>query len=619
MNNISDYTYTKEDFDTVTPYEYLTGITDKFEFDCEKRRLEAYAKGLGVKGFITTLKAYKESLKDINSSLSTFRADGISDFEDQPFEFNVGEWTADDLGVWRHGASGIEVACPHPIAPFERLRNVDSGEIKVWLAFRRGGHDRLPWRKILVDMETVSNARLIISLSKLGISVKSGPRAQFLVDFLCDAIDQNLDIIPETKSISHLGWNTEGFSPYVKGIVLDGADSFSSVNAAIHSHGDYNTWLAEAYVCRHYSMTARLVLAASFASALVSKLGCLPFFVHLWGMDSGTGKTVAQMLAASVWGDPAVGGPLLPTFKGTSVGFEVLAGFLHSIPLIMDELQLARDTHGKINFNVYELASGSGKLRSTVGRGLAPTPKWANCFITSGETPLVTDSDGAGAINRVIEIECKADKKVIEDGHGTAARLKANYGFAGQVFVEKLQVGNNLEEAQKLYEIYYEDCLKCNTTEKQAMAAALILSADYMLSERIFPGDDHLEATDIAEFLKSKEAVSAADRGYQYMCDWVAQNANKLHGATEGGEVYGVIEENFAYINRGVFNTACQEAGISAPALLSHLKSKGLIRTRGRANTMAKRIGTLVTECVVMRLPSNVFEDDCGDEPPPFK
>lgn len=604
--NAIDYTYTKEDFDTVDPYEYLTGITNAFEFEREKKLLTEYAKSVGYKGFLTMLKAYKESLKDINSSLATFRPDGISAFEDQPFEFNTGEWNADESGVWRYGGNGVEVACSHPIFPCQQMRNVDTSEMKVKLAYRQSPDDRRPWSYILTDKKTVSDAKRIVDLATFGISITSGPRAQLLVDYIRDVTDLNRDIIPETKSIGHLGWNTEGFSPYVKGIVLDGADSFSSVNAAIHSHGDYNEWLVAAYNCRHYSMTARLVLASSFASALVSKLGCLPFFVHLWGMDSGTGKTVAQMLAASVWGDPSVGGPLLPTFKGTSVGFEVLAGFLHSIPLIMDELQLARDPHGKINFNVYELASGSGKIRSNVGRGLAPTPRWANCFITSGETPLVTESDGAGAVNRVIEIECKANKKVIEDGHYTAATLKANYGFAGQIFVEKLQVGNNLEGAQKLYEYYYEDCLTTNTTEKQAMAAALILTADCILSEWFFTGDDHLEATDIAEFLKSKEAVSAADRGYQYMCDWVAQNASHFR-ASDNGERYGEFgsgdDDGWVYIIRSTaWNKACQEAAISAPALLSHLKTRGLIQTRDVGCTKTKRIGGISSDCVIMRL-----------------
>ena len=124
-------------------------------------------------------------------------------------------------------------------------------------------------------------------------------------------------------------------------------------------------------------------------------------------MDSGTGKTVAQMLGASVWANPTAGGAYFQTFKSTSVGVELMAGFLHSLPLFLDELQLARDRHGRVNFNVYELAAGSGKLRGNKSLGLDYTPKWANCFITSGETPLVGETDGAGAVNRVVDIECR--------------------------------------------------------------------------------------------------------------------------------------------------------------------------------------------------------------------
>lgn len=44
-------------------------------------------------------------------------------------------------------------------------------------------------------------------------------------------------------------------------------------------------------------------------------------FVHLWGVESGTGKTVALMLAASVWGNPAIG-QYVQTFNATQVGHE---------------------------------------------------------------------------------------------------------------------------------------------------------------------------------------------------------------------------------------------------------------------------------------------------------
>ena len=95
----------------------------------------------------------------------------------------------------------------------------------------------------------------------------------------------------------------------------------------------------------------------------------------------------------------------------------MMAGFLHSLPLFLDDLQLAKDKHGNVIFNVYDLASGSGKLRSNKALGLNYTPTWANCFITSGETPIVGENDGAGAVNRVIEIECLASER--RSGTGT--------------------------------------------------------------------------------------------------------------------------------------------------------------------------------------------------------
>jgi hypothetical protein len=512
--------------------------------------------------------------------------------------------------------NGIEYACTHPIYITKRLRNIDTGEVKVELAFSRSG-TRKTWSTLTVGYDTIANAKNIVNLANIGISVTSGRRAQALVDYLADIMDLNYDSIPECRSVSRMGWNEEGFSPYVEGIVFDGSDSFGRIFKTIKPHGSYDAWLAEAISCRKYSITARLVLAASFASALVGPLGCLPFFVHLWGMDSGTGKTVAQMLAASVWANPVAGGEYFKTFRATSVGFEVIAGFLNSLPVIIDELQLAKDARGKINFNVYELAAGSGKLRSNKSLGLASTPTWSNCFITSGETPLVSDNDGAGAINRVIEIECKAAAKVIQDGHKTAGVLKLNYGHAGKMFIDRLCVGENRKTAHGLYELYYDEAMKNNTTEKQAMAAALLLAGDFMATQWIFKDGDPLTVADIAEFLKSREDVSAADRGYQYVCDWVTQNANKMQRDTESGDVFGLIDGDRAYIIRSIFNQACLAEGISPKALLSHLKSRGLIETRGKAYTINRRINKVYTECVSMKLPQG-FDDLPDDMQIPF-
>lgn len=78
-------------------------------------------------------------------------------------------------------------------------------------------------------MSGISKAADIVALSDCGISVTSGERAQALVDFLRDAIGKNQDIIPEVKAVSRMGWNEEGFSPYVGGVAFDSADSFCPI------------------------------------------------------------------------------------------------------------------------------------------------------------------------------------------------------------------------------------------------------------------------------------------------------------------------------------------------------------------------------------------------------
>ena len=609
--------YTQDDFlHGTAPFEEVYRLhNDPFAEDRAVSKMEIQAKSVGVIGFKGMYQKYKKSLK----SLVPMDAENLSDFAEQPLTLDTGEWHCDESGVSKYAPQGgMEIACTHPIMPTERLRNIDTGELKVTLAFRRGAKNKKAWSTITTDFDTVSNSKNITSLSRIGISVTSGKRAQNLVDYIADVLDKNYDLIPEYKSTSRMGWNEEGFSPYVDEVVFDGNPGFEALFKSIRQHGKYQVWLDEAVRVRKYSLAAKIVLASSFASVLVGPCGILPFFVHLWGMDSGTGKSVAQMVAASVWANPIVGGNYFKTFRSTSVGFEVIAGFLNSLPVMIDELQLAKDARGKVIFNVYELASGAGKLRSNKTLGLASSLTWANCFITSGETPLTSENDGAGAINRVIEIECKADAKVIEDGHKTSGIMKANYGFAGMQFVQMLSDPDSMEKAKKLYEQYYTECMKNDTTEKQAMAAAVIITADQLATQWIFKDENALTVSDMAEFLKSREAVSAADRGYRYMCDWVSQNANRLRGSADSTDVYGLIvaegdDKGWVYIIRSVWNKACADAQISARALLSHLRTQRLLQTKGKGYTKSKRINGVPTDCVVMKLPGFSMENDFED------
>lgn len=434
----------------------------------------------------------------------------------------------------------------------------------------------------------------------------------------------NYDLIPERKSIGRFGYIPDaGFSPFVEGLIFDGDANFSAMFQTVRSQGSFGKWKEIAREVRGMSVTARIVLAASFASALLEPLGCLPFFVHLWGVDSGTGKTVALMVAASVWGNPAVG-EYVKTFDGTVVGLEKTAAFLNNLPLCLDELQLAKDNKGRTNFDVYKLAQGVGRTRGNRSGGVDMTPTWRNCILTTGESPLTGQASGAGAVNRVIDIECRSAQAVIRDGMRVSAAVKRNFGHAGRLFVEKLYSPGVVEEAERRYRELFRALSERDTTEKQAMAAAAVILADELACQWVFDGlEKPMTMDQIAEFLASKAAVSAGDRGYKYLCDWVTANSSRLCGRSDNGqEIYGAMEEDYAgnaskaYIIRSVFDRVLQDAGYSTAAMLSYLKQEGLIETRGRNNTRGKRINGVLTECVCMILPSEERETQQYDELP---
>ena len=608
-----EWSFEKDDFLTTTPYEALYAYhKEPFTHAAKMEELAAYSVSKGFKGFKTMYKKYVESLK---AQSGTIYIDNVTNFTNQPLELNAGDWEADDSGIFKKNGYNDEVACPHPIMPVERLVNIDTGEEKLQLAFRKG----TIWRKIIVSKTVLASSNKVTELAGSGIAVTS-QNARAFIQYISDMENMNYYLIPEKKSIGRFGYiPDEGFSPFVDGLIFDGDANFKAMFQTVRSRGSEAKWLETAAEVREMSTTAKIILAASFASVLLEPLNCLPFFVHLWGVDSGTGKTVALMVAASVWGDPAVGA-YVKTFDGTMVGMEKTAAFLNNLPFCLDELQLAKDSKGRTTFDVYKLAQGVGRTRGNRSGGVDLTPTWRNCILTTGESPLTGTASGAGAVNRVIDIECKSAQAVIKDGMRISGAVKRNYGFAGRKFVERLYQPGVIDQVSERYRELFRILSDRDTTEKQAMAAAAIILADELACQWIFSGQQPLTIEQVSEFLASKAAVSAGDRGYKYLCDWVTQNSNKLCGRSENPniEVLGALEDGRAYIIRSVFERILQDAGYSTAAMISYLKQSNLIETRGRANTKGKRINGLPTECFCLRLPSVELDDEADPDEQPL-
>lgn len=94
--------------------------------------------------------------------------------------------------------------------------------------------------------------------------------------------------------------------------------NYKTIFNAIKPVGDFDKWLDEARSVRRYNTVAKITIAAAFASPLIKICNAQVFFTHLWSGGSGTGKTVALMVAASVWADPNLGTYIQTLFQRRS-------------------------------------------------------------------------------------------------------------------------------------------------------------------------------------------------------------------------------------------------------------------------------------------------------------
>ncbi len=617
--------FEKEDYMTSTaPYEWLYRRRgNRFEHKQLCGRMADAAVQVGVRNFVSLYKEYTLSIQGDSGG-----AENQTDFSDQELGLWCGDWTADDGGIYSADRNGFEIcACPHPIMPVRRLVNIDTGLEKLELAYQRGG----VWKKHIFDKSTISDARSIIKLSDFGVSVNSDT-AKYLVKYLGELESLNYERLPSANSVGRLGWiDGFGFSPYVENLVFDGRDEFRDRFGCVHTRGSFEAWLD---LCRAIrgceGVPTRIVLAAAFASVLVKPCGCLPFLLHLWG-GSEVGKTVGLMLAASVWADPELG-RYIQSFNGTSVGKELGAAFYNSLPLLLDELQIIDgSTANRLKFQqmIYELAEGIGRTRGRKSGGLQKTGSWRNCIISTGENPLIDANTAAGAANRTIEIHCQDVKLFANSPYGggkeIARILSRNFGYAGKLFVERLQEPGNMERAIDLHSMYTEKILSNgDVTDKQAASAALLLAADALADEFIFQDGIRLSAEELIPYLITKTRMDQNLRALEFLYDQIAINAvhfDPERALDRSVELWGKADADYIYIIKAKFDRLLNENGYNAGAFLGWARKNWVIRPgKDGKNTVTCRIGGKPARCVWLSTASMPAEagEETDEKPLPM-
>ena len=582
--------------------------------------LEERAEQLGVKTkFARMVSAYKKVERQIQQAAKKKPLQSLENWTnfDGPYErMFCGSWIAREDGIWVQDTGRPDmVVCYHPILPVERLKNLETGEEQIKLAFKRNGK----WEEIIVPKTLVTSANRIVALSGRGIAVTS-ENAKLLVRYLSDVENMNEKYIGVQYSSSKLGWIRGGFLPYDTEIIFDGDSRFKQAFESIQEHGVRERWYEHVKELRATGrIELKFMLAASFASVLLPILGGLPFFVDLWGETEG-GKTVSLMLACSVWANPDESS-YIGDFKSTDVALEARADFLNNLPMMLDDTSKTSERI-RDNFEgfVYDLCSGKGKSRSDKELGIRRENRWRNVILTNGERPLTSYVTQGGAMNRILELEC--GERVYQNPQLTADILKKHYGFAGKEFVEAVkELGPDaIREIQAGYQAQLRDDEKM---EKQSISLSIVLTADRIATDYLFRDGQYIPLEEAKRVLISRDELSENERAYEYILSEVEININKFKpdsfAGDYKGEVWGCIENGYVVIQPNAFARICEKGNFSKKSFLSWAAKNDLIATQGGKNSKNKKFFGKAVRCIWVKMPEDDgFEEIAEDDKLPF-
>lgn len=133
-------------------------------------------------------------------------------------------------------------------------------------------------------------------------------------------------------------------------------------------------------------------LSAAFAGTLATPANLESGGFHIVG-GSSSGKSTAQRVAASVWGDPET---FKRSWRATSNGLEGVASLHNDNILILDEISEMNPKDA--SETAYMLGNGQGKTRSSKTGNTRQAKTWKTLFLSSGEVTLqdMINEEGGG-------------------------------------------------------------------------------------------------------------------------------------------------------------------------------------------------------------------------------
>ena len=337
-----------------------------------------------------------------------------------PRGFSYGKQGAIFREVKEKDAEGKEITGQSMVLPYslfvvDILRHEKEHEVHM-LATRPEG----AFEVIIPQRAVVSKDETTKCLAQQNIVASYGAgNDKHLFDYVRGCVEEASAGRRAVRVPDHYAWQPDGSFVFNERIYAKGASpqhipmrGLANINHACVPKGQIENWRK---VVKMLSLKRNFdILALSlvgFGSPLMKLTGFHGITFHLGSSQSGTGKTLALDLAASVWGDPTK----YKVGKSTSdVAMQQRLGMLHGLPLITDEITAKnRKDFEWVAAFIFDMSEGKGKERMESGsnKERENTTYWDAMSLLSSNTHVVDYLTGArshsseGELRRVLEIK----------------------------------------------------------------------------------------------------------------------------------------------------------------------------------------------------------------------
>ncbi len=290
------------------------------------------------------------------------------------------------------------------------------------------------------------------SLFALGVVIALKKRGRFMEYLLDQQPRQTL------ATTSRPGWHASGVFVLPKRTIGgDGVRYQSSGRSPdlFLMRGELAQWQSQVAARCLGNPVLTLAVGCALAGPLLNLVKVNGGGVHLVG-DSSKGKSLAQLIGASVWGDPGPAG-FGASWCMTKNGLEIEAASRNDTLLSLDEIKRANPKD--IQEMAYSLANGCGKGTMTREREGRQKLAWRLLTLSSGERSLSEhaalsgDPAHAGAELRMVDVNAGTRPHgAFDDCHGMdgasfhrtmTGAVGEHYGHLGPAFVERLVQGDD--------------------------------------------------------------------------------------------------------------------------------------------------------------------------------